>query len=122
LPADRDLGAEMNSERATVEGRLHEQGLGLTYSEPRLFVDLGGNGAIYFVIYDGEQPKIPIADSFTEFFEHYIASGCFCSHRFDLYWSYVKDLVPIKIPPSENKWIRFYTSLYKEDVRGEIVL
>lgn len=91
--------------------QLHEQGIPLSFEEPHLVYFLP-NGKIYLRLYDGNSPLEPIADSFTEFFEHYLASGCFRSHVFEYYWGLVKDIVPIQIPLEENKWINFYKKLY----------
>jgi hypothetical protein len=113
ITQDRELGEEYH--RQSLDARLHQDGLALSYSEPRIFCDLAGKGAIYFVMYDGDTPKFPIADNFTEFFTHYLAAGCFYSHRFDLYWNFVKDIVPLQIPLNQNKWIKFYSKVYQSN-------
>ncbi len=91
---------------------LHRIGIPLSYSDSQL-IYLPSDGKIYYAIYDGKMPELPIADSFKEFFEHYLASGCFLSHSFKPHWELVKDIVPIKIPISENKWLQFYKKTYQ---------
>jgi len=115
LTSDRELSK--NYPKKSLEARLHGLGIGLSFSEPRLFSDLGSKQAIYFVLYDGTMPKQSIAGSFTEFFEHYLAAGCFCSHDFEAYWQIIKGIVPIQIPLAKNKWIQFYAKTYKKDYK-----
>ncbi len=91
---------------------MHKNGVPLSFEEPSLalFVE---TGEIMFMIYDGGAPEFSIADSFTEFFEHYLASGCFRGGNFEAFWDEVKDIVPIHIPIEENKWINFYKKVYQ---------
>jgi hypothetical protein len=93
--------------------RLLARGLPLNFSEPQLFLDLGGGGAVYLVVYDGGTPEFPVADSFAEFFAHYLAAGCFRSHDYAAYHRLVGDaLPPLGIPPGENRWLNFYDRVY----------
>ena len=95
----------------SLDYKIHTTGLTISSSEPYLTIDLETEN-IWWVLYDGDMPGFPIADNFTEFFEHYLAAGCFCSHSFSTYWPIVKDFVPIQIPLEKNKWVRFYSKVY----------
>jgi hypothetical protein len=97
----------------TLPFHLSRHGLPLTYDEPQL-TWLPEDGCIYWRLYDGETPDYPVADSFTEFFTHYLAAGCFCSHSLRDYWPLVADIVPCAVPPADNKWLQFYARTYPD--------
>jgi hypothetical protein len=97
----------------TLPFHLSRFGLPLTYDEPQL-TWLPQDGRIYWRLYDGETPNYPVADSFTEFFTHYLAAGCFRAHRFRDYWPLVADIVPFSIAPADNQWLQFYARTYPE--------
>ena len=90
---------------------MHKNGIPLSYEEPNLAL-FSETGDIRLMIYDGGSPNYPIANNFTEFFEHWLASGCFRGGNFNVFWQEVKDIVPIYIPIEQNKWINFYNKVY----------
>jgi hypothetical protein len=100
-----DYGAmtEVYLDERTVDGDywleyyLHRSGLPLSYSEPQLVADLR-DGFMYWQLYDGEMPLEPISLSFTEWFEHYLTSGCFGGHSYQAHRQLVLPVLPDTIP------------------------
>jgi len=79
------------------------EGVALTYSEPEL---VWSGGALYHFSF--RNPLLRVAKSLSEFLEHYVASGCFCSHDFRALWKVVGPHVPIAITPAKNVWLSAY--------------
>jgi SMI1 / KNR4 family (SUKH-1) len=117
LPDFRDL-AKIYSEPGDTEEfglelGLHKYSVPLSYSEPQLVLN-PQNGLIYWRTYDGAMQELPIAPSFQKFFEHYLASGCFCSHDYKTCWKLMKPFVPNPIPLEKNIWLNFYRASYPQ--------
>jgi hypothetical protein len=85
------------------------KGVALTYSEPELVMAVDGVHHFSF-----RNNLLRVAGTFTEFLEHYLASGCFGSHDFDLHWKRVKAHVPIDIPPARNTWVKAYKKQFPQ--------
>jgi len=108
-----------NYEDGSFIKHLHLKGVPLSYSEPALLFDADPEtkkSKIYLMLWDGEPSENPITSDFTTFFTHWLASGCFRARDFKKYWEVVKDFVPIKIPPKENLWLKYYHELYNEEI------
>jgi hypothetical protein len=77
-----------------------------------------GRGRVHQIRFDGAPLTTPIASSFTRFFELWLASGCFSygnadADVFKAYWSKVAVLVPIKIEPAKNDWLKHVGRFYE---------
>lgn len=65
-----------------------------------------------------EEKLVPIAPTFTEWFEQFLATGCY-NHgnankaHFQAYWKAISSHVPVDIPARENKWLQFLTTWYE---------
>lgn len=98
------------------EDELLSHGVALSYSEPQLVVHCGpgrDTGAIYH--FSTRNPlRPPIAGSLTEFLQHWLAAGCFSSHRFSALWPHVQRLVPVKISRKQNRWLRYYDAQFPQ--------
>jgi predicted DNA-binding WGR domain protein len=101
------------------EYELLSHGVALSYSEPRLVVHCGpgrDTGAIYH--FSTRNPlRPPIAGSLTEFLRHWLAAGCFSSHRFSALWPHVQKLVPVKLSRKQNRWLRYYDVQFPQYAR-----
>jgi hypothetical protein len=85
-----------------------------------VFAGEGGDGAVHLMVNDGETPRNVIAASFTDYFEQYLAAGCYChgnadSTVFRRYWAEVEKLVPVKVAPTENRWLRTMALQYQNE-------
>lgn len=85
-------------------------GFAITYEEPELVVTPEG---VYHFSF--RNPLLHVADSFEQFLEHWLASGCFGSHDFAALWSRVEEHVPVRIPPSENLWVQAYRRQFPDE-------
>lgn len=94
---------------AGSEKLLLEKGVPLTYSEPQLVWTLDG-GISHFSTRNKLKP--PIADSLTLFLQHWLEAGCFCSHNLAEYYARIRHLVPGRISPEENVWMRYYKNAF----------
>lgn len=119
IPSYRELADNYDDEEEDEDPIkiLHLNAVPISYSEPALIynanaADTDPYPGIYLMLWDGEPADYPIADDFTTFFTHWLASGCFRGREFKKYWEVVKDFVPIKIPIEENLWLRYYENLY----------
>jgi predicted DNA-binding WGR domain protein len=101
------------------EYELLSHGVALSYSEPQLVVHCGpgrDTGAIYH--FSTRNPlRPPIAGSLTEFLQHWLAAGCFSSHRFSALWPHVQRLVPVKLSRKQNRWLRYYDAQFPQFLR-----
>jgi hypothetical protein len=106
LPMFRGLAAPypMGGERS-----LLQNGIPLTYSEPQLVWTPDG-GISHFSTRNDLKP--PVAESLTQFLEHWLEAGCFCSHNLAEYYPKVRHLVPGRIRPEENLWMRYYQNVF----------
>ncbi len=117
-PMLRQLGHQYHADNPLVTEirRLHQYGVPLSYSEPFFLLDgdpSHSTPSMHRILYDGDPELSPIAPSFTEFFEHWLAAGCFTYGDFDAYWSDVQQIVPQEILHADNLWLQFYDRQYK---------
>lgn len=87
------------------ERLVYEHGLPLSYSEPQPVLD-PRSGISH--VHSANPLMPPVARSLTEFLENWLESGCFSSHRVDLYFGKIQHLVPGRIPPEKNLWMEYY--------------
>lgn len=106
-----------DEEKAWLEG-----GIPLHEEENYCFVFAGerGDQAVHLMVNDGETPRGVIGASFTDYFEHYLAAGCYShgnaeSAVFQRYWAQVEKSVPVKVPPAENRWLRTMAAQYQNE-------
>jgi hypothetical protein len=97
----RKVAAESGAD--DEHARVIRSGVALTFSEPELVLS---GGAVYHFSF--RNPLLKIAKSFSEFLEHYAASGCFSSHEFPALWKIVSAEVPLAIAPNKNLWVSAY--------------
>jgi hypothetical protein len=107
IPENRKL-AELY-EAGTHERRLLEKGFPLSYSQPQIAWDPRG-GIVHFSTRNDFDP--PFIDSFAAFLEHWLEAGCFSSHEIGIWLPKVKHLVPGRIPPAKNVWIKYYKKAF----------
>jgi hypothetical protein len=117
-PMLRQLGQQYHADNPFMSEirRLHQYGVPLSYSEPLFLLDGDPSSrqpAVHRMLYDGNPELSPIAPNFTEFFEHWLAAGCFTYGDFDAYWNDVGQIVSQEIPHADNLWLRFYDRQYK---------
>lgn len=55
-----------------------------------------------------------ITPTFTGFFQHWLAAGCFVQGNADAYLNLIDKWLPLRIPSHENRWLQFYRT-YKID-------
>jgi len=107
LPDDRKLAEEYEPD--TPERRLLESGIPLSYSPPQIVWAPRG-GIVHFSTSNDFHG--PFIDSFAQFLEHWLETGCFSSHAITRWFLKVRHLVPGCIPPSENLWIKYYEDVF----------
>lgn len=110
----RDLAKIYKSEHTELK-RIHTYGIPLSFSEPNFILDGQPNrtiNGVHRMLYDGDPISDPVANSFTIFFEHWLATGCFSYGDFETYWQEIKSIVPLKIPLRENLWLKFWDKQY----------
>lgn len=100
----RDCAGDEDDHAAVIRN-----GVALTYSEPELV--WSGETLYHFSF---RNPLLEIAGSFSEFLEHYLASGCFSSHAFPALWKMVSSHVPISIPMDNNLWVIAYKKQFPQ--------
>ena len=98
----RKIAEETIDDEEDPHAELVRDGVALTYAEPQLLL---AGGVHHFSF---RNPPLRVGASFGEFLRDWLASGCFCSHAFDLAWRHVKKHVPLAIPPAKNAWLRAY--------------
>jgi hypothetical protein len=107
MPEDRKLAQLYEAD--APERRLLEKGFPLSYSPPQIAWDPDG-GIVHFSTHNDWVPAF--TDSFADFLEHWLEAGCFSSHAITRWLPKVKHLVPGRIPPAKNLWIRYYKKVF----------
>jgi hypothetical protein len=74
------------------------------------------DGSVWKLNFDGE-PFPKVAGDFATAFEHWLEAGCFdCGNAdvelFEEYWAKVRGMVPGRIAPEENQWLRALATYY----------
>jgi len=89
--------------------RLLEKGIPLSYSEPQIVWD-PSVGIRHFSTHNDLEPAV--TRTLGEFLEHWLEAGCFTSHEIKRWLPKVKHLVPGRIPPGKNLWIKYYKKVF----------
>jgi hypothetical protein len=68
---------------------------------------------------EGER-LVPVAPDFATWLEHFLAAGCYSygnakRENFQSYWRAVKKIVPLKMEPKDNLWLKHLTRWYGGD-------
>ena len=87
-----------------AEKRLHLEGYPLTADAPAWIV--AANGAVHLAVYDGDSVRDPVTSSLEQFFEHWLAIGCYVQGHFPTYWKGVSKFVSRTIPARDNLVLR----------------
>lgn len=83
---------------------------GIPFQEEETYCFIDEAGAVRQIVFDGAATEEPIAGTFTDFFEAWLAAGCFADGCADLrvlnaYWRKVSPVVPLAIPLEHNAWL-----------------
>ncbi|AKU95546.1 hypothetical protein AKJ09_02210 [Labilithrix luteola] len=84
-------------------GRVIKNGVALTYEEPELVVSAEGVHHFSF-----RNPLLHVTSSWSEFLEHWLASGAFAAGDFDAAWEKTQPFAKGDVAPEKNLWVTAY--------------